>query len=741
MRRNVDLYINGQKVELFDFEDINIKDSIQDVRDINKLFLTFSRKFTVPASKNNNKIFKHYYNQSITNSFDARFKITAELRVNGNTYKKGRITLLGASLRNNKVYSYDLVFYSSMVDLKSLIADDLLSDLSANKLDVTAPLIDSFNFEYTPSNVFLGFTAGYWVDGDTLNYTGTVDDIDNPRDLIFPFISTQNYYYYDSYKDGISPIEGDTESRNVNTASPTDTDIKYGVYYKDLRGALRVPVLIDIIGEHYGINFTGDFLDNIELRKLYLFLQKEKGQYENEGMYIFEPTNTLTSTSLYYRVDTFTRTKVTITASDSEDEYTVKIKDSQGDVLKKIEKKGGGSFWYDYKAEEPAFEDSPSTESTSITIEVTGTESNTLSMEVDTVVYEYDIEFDDYLAQPANVTWTSGDINPDTTFTLENNFPKMKVIDFLTSLFNMFNLTAYPDSDGNVVIEPLDDYYLKGNTIDITKFVDTAKIDVERNNLYSLIQFKYEEPSTFAILNSNEITGDEFGNEQIQDVTQEEYLRDLLAFDGGAYNINPKFEKVMFEHSPDQSDTTTTTSISWGWLADQDQKPKLTKPILFYGNYEELTYPTAMAFDIDSTHGSVSKYYRPSNSISNSTTLKQSINFGSEFDEYYNTLGENEVSLFNKYWKNYIMSIYDKQSRIVKISAYLPAELINTIELNDVLVIRGKKYRINVLDVNITTGKANLELITYRKIEPYYTIRIDTDETTIDNDLITIDTI
>ena len=94
-------------------------------------------------------------------------------------------------------------------------------------------------------------------------------------------------------------------------------------------------------------------------------------------------------------------------------------------------------------------------------------------------------------------------------------------------------------------------------------------------------------------------------------------------------------------------------------------------------------------------------------------------------------------------WKNYILSIYDEKSRIVSLKANLPSSLINSIKLNDVLVIRNKKYRINKLDVNITTGDTKLELITYKEIIPYYRdeYRIDSDLITIDTDLITIDTI
>ena len=51
-----------ERVELFDFESIELNYSFQDVRDISKVFTDYSKTFYVPASPTNNKIFKHYYN-------------------------------------------------------------------------------------------------------------------------------------------------------------------------------------------------------------------------------------------------------------------------------------------------------------------------------------------------------------------------------------------------------------------------------------------------------------------------------------------------------------------------------------------------------------------------------------------------------------------------------------------------------------------------------------------------------
>ena len=89
----IQLYIQGQRVELFKDESITITDSIQNVKDIEKVFTAFTQSFSVPASKTNNKIFKHYYNFDIIGGFDARKKVPAFIEINSIQFRTGKIKL------------------------------------------------------------------------------------------------------------------------------------------------------------------------------------------------------------------------------------------------------------------------------------------------------------------------------------------------------------------------------------------------------------------------------------------------------------------------------------------------------------------------------------------------------------------------------------------------------------------------------------------------------------------------
>ncbi len=55
--RTVQLYINNQRVELFQDEKIEVSLTTQNIDDIGKVWTDFTQPFTVPCSEPNNDIF------------------------------------------------------------------------------------------------------------------------------------------------------------------------------------------------------------------------------------------------------------------------------------------------------------------------------------------------------------------------------------------------------------------------------------------------------------------------------------------------------------------------------------------------------------------------------------------------------------------------------------------------------------------------------------------------------------
>ena len=128
---NQTVYAEEQRVDLFKDESVSFTQTIQNVKDIKKIFTEFTKTFAVPASKRNNKIFKHYYNFNVSNGFDARIKVDAALELNDIPYKTGKIALTGVDLKNNLAHTYKITFYGNTVDLKDILGESQLSTLSS----------------------------------------------------------------------------------------------------------------------------------------------------------------------------------------------------------------------------------------------------------------------------------------------------------------------------------------------------------------------------------------------------------------------------------------------------------------------------------------------------------------------------------------------------------------------------------------------------------------------------------
>ena len=73
--QKLQLYLGTDRIDLFGDESVSVTQTIQNVRDIAKVFTDFSKTFSVPASKKNNLLFKHYYNFNIVGGFDALNKV------------------------------------------------------------------------------------------------------------------------------------------------------------------------------------------------------------------------------------------------------------------------------------------------------------------------------------------------------------------------------------------------------------------------------------------------------------------------------------------------------------------------------------------------------------------------------------------------------------------------------------------------------------------------------------------
>ena len=642
--QEVQLYINGERVELFQDESISLTQTIQNVRDISKIFTDFTKQFNLPASKTNNKIFKHYYNYDIINGFDARFKVDALIKLNGFDFRKGKIRLNSVSLKDNVVDSYKVVFFGDTVTLTDLLGSDELSTLN----------LSAYNHAYNSATVKTGFETGLLSNA-----------------IRYPFISHTNQFIYDT-----------TGFHNIADTS--------GIAYTDLKPALLCAKIIDAIEVKYGITFSADFFNSAEFLETYLWLHREKGivtsgsQTQTLILDLYDWIYTAGGDGDLRPIVTFDNKlftsiwTVTPTGTGNYDMYI--IDRTSGDTVGSSMNVSGVQV---------------------LTASVTSSDVRNwdLYYKIETsggiTQVQTDLTLRDYTVSPSLLSqYTSPNANETMVGNLivSDQMPKMKIIDFLNNLWKMFNLTAYLE-DGVVVVKTLDNFYSTGIERDITKYIDVENSDIDRALQYKEIDFKFSEPKTFLTLKGNEISNFEFGNLNYKGDDD---------FDGGKYEINVSFEKAQYERQLNQTDLTLT-QLQWLWFVDSSQKPTIGNPLLFIN--QNLSCATTQIKWSDSTL--ISTYNAPCNVNAAGT---QTINFGSEIDEYTGTLNTN--SLFENYYKNYITSLYNIRARIFKCTAYLPLSILLKYKLNDRFIINNKKYKINSITTDLQSGKSELELIT-----------------------------
>ena len=713
---NPELPPKFERLDMFDFESIELTSSIKQVKEIDQVFTDFSQSFTVPASNNNNRIFQHYYSTKLVDSFDARIKVKGFISLNGMLFRNGYFRLSKANVRKGKAYSYSLNFFGALSGLGDVMGDDELSTLD---------YLNKFNHDYSRDIVYNGFTVG-------LAYNGTEMVTSVNRDVVYPSITAVDKWKYDS--SGVSADEIFEQGRTINLFS--DGTAPYGIDYLQLKPAIKIRHIIDAISERYtSINFADDsFIGKPHLDNLYLLLHNTQGllasgidsfdeQVKELSVYDTLGNSNFTLDAggqterrpiITYQYDDFYEEKrnrsiisfnVNVISPATDIKYVVELVDANtvidsatftsSDTLTTELKTKNYKDWRDLKYR----------------VRSTGglaTFSATMSIEEFWEVRDFRDRNDEtaWSFNNETSTYTSdiGNYNFITELVILQHIPKMKIIDFLRGIFQQFNLVADVNENDEIEIKTITDYFSEGVDIDITKYIDTDSFDIERPKLFGNIEFMFEKPQTYGLINHNEVTQDDFGNLslELENITKN---RNLL-FDGEKYEVKLPFEKLYYELLSDENDLTVDTPIAQGWLVDKDQKAVLTKPILFYNVNTPVDNATFPILFRDKASSAITSYNRASNNLADGS---HSLNFNAETDEFTREFVTN--SLFELYYKSYVENIFDKQTRALKIDAKLPLSFLLSYKLNDRLIIDGAPFRINSISSNLNDGMSKLDLI------------------------------
>jgi len=695
--RRLQLYIGTERVDLFKDESVSLTQTIKNVKDLAKVFTEFTQTFSVPASSVNNKIFKHYYNFDISGGFDARIKADARLELNDLPFKDGKIALQGVDLKNNLAHTYRITFFGNTVNLKDTLGDAQLSSLSFS---------DYYDRLY---------------DFDTV--TGVMQDGLTP--FIVPLITHTNRLIYNSGSHFVFDPEATINNLyHQGSGNPSQN----GVYWNEFKYAVRLQNIIEAIQTKYDITFSDDFFNdanNEQFSTLYMWLHRKSGSVERPTQvdFVYTRLTDLVQTQSQ-GISSVTNGIITVTIPNnglqpaffivdltqaSANPYSVQVLRNGGTVVGELNSVTGNQT-LTVRGDTNDFQNNAT-----YTIQIGGV----VTFNANDIVVSVSATAPGVSAVDQYKNSLQFGTNQSKEFNIVEQIPKMKIIDFLSGLFNLFNLTAYVNDVGTIVIRTLDSYYADSTQVyNIDKYLDTTKSTSDVALPYNKINFSYKGLGTLLSQQFNQLTNSGWGSLS--------YTLDGDIFDAPSepYEIEVPFEHMQFERLYDQGNSPpTSTDVQWGYSVNENLQSYIGEPLIFYGI--PITNGTNIRIRdtvLNNNVEDIVDYIIPSNSFSIApSTSRINIHFQNELNEYLanepdglvggdNALGFTDT-LFQTDYKEYIQDVFNVRRRLLKVTAYLPMKVYYNLQLNDLIQLGQDSYKINSMKTDLTTGKTEFELL------------------------------
>jgi hypothetical protein len=665
--RQVDIWIENDvagvydKIELFQDEEIIINSSIQNVQDISKVFTDFSQTFTIPASAENNRIFKHYYENAIDTSINPNYRRNAYIEIDLSPFKSGKIAIEKANIVNDKVESYTITFYGLVISLKDKFEKFKLVDLDYSSINVSNDV------------------------GTVSSYIDTFTD----NDIAFPLISTQKDENWNYGLGGTNDISTTGGAINVNYLNP----------------ALRVKKILEFIEDKCGVTFTGAFLNDKRFTKAFLYYQnsltKEKrtqaisfdsltvnnysDPYDGESTTAYnELLNNNKVTTYWINQGVLTTIKGKLVSSSLNEKVFIDLY-ANGTFERTIE---GITNTDIIILNEQAYKSKQSV----YTFKFRTENSLTGKMQIQ-VVKPYVSQFNGNLlfggvkyiklgAESTTYIWSN-------KYDLSDYAPDMSIEDFVTSIIKTFNLTVLPKSEIEFEFIPLDDFYSVGKVYDITPYVDIDDITISRIPLSKKTIFKHEK--------TNNLLNEQYYNNTKGIREYGDYLNIDNNLEEGEFTIESKFGDILTEK--------IATNMYIGYALDKALQPSIQAPLLLY--VDDTLFKTL--FLTDGSINVPTLTYRPFIQETTINGTRYSIHFSNELSVKDNiTLYNN---LFTEYYASYFFGLTNPKNRLTNVTTTFPLSLLTKIKLYDRLVIRDKRYIINDIKQNLTTSEVELNLL------------------------------
>lgn len=672
-----ELYINGQRLDLFDDVDINITYSVQDIENPTNRQSNFSRTIQIPSTTSNDAIFGSIYlfNTWVVD-FDPSVKADCLILQSGNQVFEGVAQLL-AIKQNESGRTYEIGLYGETANLFKTIGDAELTDLDFSDLNHvwdSTNIEDSWNFSETADG------TGYYY--PFIDY-GQDFERQNTAPASF-FYTVEDFYpaiYLKEYVDRIFEAAGFTyESNFLNGAN--------GSLFKQLivpYGVSGVPYMTeDVIGPNlYYIGLSGGVQDIANGTTQQINLGEDtpspffNGGGYNVGGYDWTP---ITNGNYNFQFRCTMQPNLPNAGVQTATAY-LRINGANVATL----------FTYSW----------PSMNSSVVTINGFATNISVVNTDAVDVAIQYTSFGTNYVRVFTDETYWLNQFNgtplmqPGYTWDMNQTIvPKVKQSDLLSSVISMFNLYVYPDkyNQKKLYIEPWSEFFDQG-------IVDwTDKWDLNKG--FEVLPSGFYNPKTFKFSYKN--GGSFFEKRYQQSYTQ--------GYGTRIYNVENEFNtgdvsKEIVAGCGIMAGYTASSRIAPRFF-DMDQNGNV-KPVapgfrILFGRYA--TYPKDAGFFVFET--TPFDKYPYAGTLDNPYEPTLDILFGIPREVYYSNNTETNTiyqytdgNLFNTYWKNFVDTYTNKDAK--KIIAYLqltPVDM-NNLDFRKLIYINGVLfYLLSVTD-------------------------------------------
>jgi hypothetical protein len=646
-----------ERLELFNDEKINVTLSVQNLSDISKTFSDFSQSFTVPGSNQNNKIFEHFYQNDIDSTIDHNLRRPAYIEIDFVPFRQGVISLERANLKNGLVDNYSISFFGQLTSLR-----DIFRDVKINQLDY--------------SNIAFAYNA--------TNVANRITDSVTDYDVRFPLISNNRLWTY-----------ADGGANDITTDGGS-------VEYTELFPAVKIARIFDAIQTYFGVTFLGDFFTDKRFTECFLQAKNATNLTfitEPQNVMFASRSNLVIGNNPYSPADYVSIPNSTITIVElldvvrQEINFNVTSKSTAGTGYLDIYKNGifdrtynfsstgnipnfishldyvGGDIVYNFKLRS----------STAMSIGLTITYS------IRTFIDNQQFTNDSLIT--ATSTVLSGNLD------VSNYLPDFSVTDFFSGIIRQFNFTCVGVSQNTFEILPLEDWYNQGSTIDVTSYIDSETTDVGKVPLFRNLSFKYQQSEAFTNRQYFAISNSEYGN-----------TNNAFNYDGGDFTIESPFENLLFAES---QGTSPANKAIIGYFLNSNYQSYIPKPTLLYMYGNTGTLPVNIRFYNGTTNINLTNY-----TLFGQDVVKDGENYSLNFGADNSIILQETIQngLFATYYFSYLSNLYNLKQRLTSVKAMLPISILTNLGLNDRLVIRDKRYIINDIKTEITSGEAQLTL-------------------------------